>query len=86
MKIVKARQHHINMGPYEHLEVFASVEIECGEEPGDVEIATIKADEALDIITTPDLDDARVHTAEDQSYIHPYFEDLMQRSPRGTNR
>lgn len=86
MKIVKARKHHVSMGNYESLEVFASVEIEVGEKPADVEMATIMLDEALDIITAPDLEDARIHTDEEKSYVHPYLEDLNKRSTRAPNR
>jgi hypothetical protein len=86
MKIIKSRLHHVNMGNYESFESFASVEIECGDKPADVEMATIKADEALDIITYPDLDDARINTDEEKSYVHSYFQDLKQRSTtRATN-
>jgi hypothetical protein len=86
LKIVKARKHHVSMGNYESIEVFASVEVEAGDKPGDVELATIMLDEALDIITLPDLQDARIHTDEENSYIHPYLEDLNQRSTRAPHR
>lgn len=86
MKITKTRQHHINMGPYEFVEFGATVEIETSGKPGDVELATIVLDAALDVILLPDLDDARVHTLEENSYVHPYLEDLKQRSTtRGTH-
>lgn len=85
MKIVKARKHHVSMGNYESLEIFASVEVETGDKPGDVEMATIMLDEALDIITAPDLEDARIHTDETNSYIHPYLDDLNKRSTRAAH-
>lgn len=82
IEITKSRLHHVNMGNYESVEVFASVKIETGGKPGDVELATIILDEALDIITAPDLEDARIHTDETNSYIHPYLDDLNKRSTR----
>lgn len=85
IEITKSRLHHVNMGNYESVEVFASVKIETGGKPGDVELATIILDEALDIITAPDLEDARIHTDEAQSYIHPYLDDLNKRSTRAAH-
>ena len=85
MKIVKARKHHVSMGNYESLEIFCSVEVEIGDKPGDVEMATVMLDEALDIITAPDLEDARIHTDEPKSYIHPYLDDLNKRSTRAAH-
>jgi hypothetical protein len=85
VEITKSRLHHVNMGNYESVEVFASVKVETGGRPGDVELATIMLDEALDIITAPDLEDARIHTDEDNSYVHPYLEDLNKRSTRAAH-
>lgn len=85
IEITKSRLHHINMGNYESVEVFASVKVDCGGKPGDVELATIMLDEALDIVTAPDLEDARIHTDEENSYIHPYLEDLNKRSTRAAH-
>ena len=85
IEITKSRLHHINMGNYESVEVFASVKVENSEKPGDVELATIMLDEALDIITAPDLEDARIHTDEEKSYVHPYLEDLTKRSTRAAH-
>lgn len=85
IEITKSRLHHVNMGNYESVEVFASVKVETGGKPGDVELATIMLDEALDIITAPDLEDARIHTDEEKSYIHPYLDDLNQRSTRAAH-
>lgn len=85
IEITKSRLHHVNMGNYESVEVFASVKTEVEGKPADVELATIMLDEALDIITAPDLEDARVHTDENNSYIHPYLEDLNKRSTRATH-
>ena len=86
LEITKSRLHHINMGNYESVEVFASVKIATGGKPGDVEMATIILDEALDIVTLPDLHDARIHTDEEKSYVHPYLDDLDQRSTRAPHR
>lgn len=86
VEIVKSRLHHVNMGNYESVEVFASVKITTGGKPGDVELATIMLDEALDIVTAPDLEDARIHTDEENSYIHPYMDDLNKRSTRAAHR
>lgn len=85
IEITKSRLHHVNMGNYESVEVFASVKIETGGKPGDVELATIMLDEALDIITAPDLEDARIHTDEENSYIHSYLDDLNKRSTRAAH-
>lgn len=85
IEITKSRLHHVNMGNYESVEVFASVKVESGGKPGDVELATIMLDEALDIITAPDLEDARIHTDEENSYIHPYLDDLNKRSTRAAH-
>lgn len=84
--ITKSRLHHVNMGHYEHVEVFASVKIACGGKPGDVELATVILDAALDIITGPDLEEARIHTDEENSYVHPYLDDLNKRSTRAAHR
>jgi hypothetical protein len=86
MKVSKSRKHHVSMGNYESLEIFAHAEMETGDQPGDIEMATIVLDEALDILTAPDLEDARIHTDEENSYIHPYLEDLNRRSTRAANR
>lgn len=86
LEITKSRLHHINMGNYESVEVFASVKMATGGQPGDVEMATIILDEALDIITAPDLQDARIHTDEERSYVHPYLDDLTKRSTRAPHR
>lgn len=86
LEIVKSRKHHINMGNFESVELFASVKISTGGKPGDVEMATIILDEALDIVTLPDLEDARIHTDEEKSYIHPYVDDLNTRSTRAAHR
>jgi hypothetical protein len=85
IEITKSRLHHVNMGNYESVEVFASIKIESGGKPGDVELATIMLDEALDIITAPDLEDARINTDEEKSYIHPYLDDLNTRSTRAAH-
>jgi hypothetical protein len=85
IEISKSRLHHVNMGNYESVEVFASVKVITGGKPGDVELATIMLDEALDIITAPDLEDARIHTDEEDSYIHSYLDDLNKRSTRAAH-
>jgi hypothetical protein len=85
IEITKSRLHHVNMGNYESVEVFASVKVTTGGKPGDVELATVMLDEALDIITAPDLEDVRIHTDEANSYIHPYLDDLNQRSTRAAH-
>lgn len=86
IEIVKSRLHHVNMGNYESVEIFASAKITVGGKPGDVELGTIILDETLDITTAPDLEDARIHTDEDKSYIHPYMNDLNKRSTRAAHR
>lgn len=85
IEITKSRLHHVNMGNFESVEVFASVKIQTGGKPGDVELATVMLDEALDIITAPDLEDARIHTDEENSYIHSYLDDLNKRSTRAAH-
>ena len=85
IEITKSRLHHVNMGNFEFVELYTSVKTESGGKPGDVELATIMLDEALDLITAPDLEDARIHTDEEKSYIHPYMDDLNKRSTRAAH-
>jgi len=85
MRFLINRRLHVNMGHYEHVEITGSVEVDTladrdglvdlDVEPGEPELVIAFIREQLEAMLAPDIEDARVHTDEEDSFIHPYAAD-----------
>lgn len=75
IKIKKTKSLRINLGNYEHMEVYATMEIDLADEPG------MTTDEAMDFIDqsltdflAPDAQQASEITDKEESAVFPYLE------------
>lgn len=75
MILRKTKSLRFNLGNYEHMEVFATCEINLADEPG------MTSDEAMDVIDgtltdflAPDAEQASAITEKEESAVFPYIE------------
>lgn len=74
MKITRSANHHVSMGNFEWVEFSASVEIDSDNFPKArtlQDLDKIAVDYIHDALAA-DIEEARLNTAEDKSYIHLY--------------
>ncbi|MFE9525210.1 hypothetical protein [Streptomyces sp. NPDC006631] len=74
MIITRSAKHHVSMGNFEWVEFGAEVTINSEELPGPQSLDTLEA-LATDYLATSlaaDVEEARLNTGENKSYIHLY--------------
>jgi hypothetical protein len=89
------RRLHINMGNFEHIETTATVEVDTnadakaletlGVDPEDLGQIDDFLQERLEDLLSPDIEDAAVHTDNQDSFVLPYEKERRQQKKRGKN-
>lgn len=77
MIVRKSVMHHVSMGNFEWVEFGGEVEVSTEEFPKARTLADLEkiADDFLEKSIAVDIEEARMNTAEDKSYIHLYMND-----------
>lgn len=88
MRLLKHRRLHVNMGPYEHVETSATVEIdtnvdrdllkEYDVDTNDLDAVTGFMDDHLVQMLLTDVEDAHYLTTETDSFIHEYSKNYKE--------
>jgi hypothetical protein len=74
VKIIRSAKHHVSMGNFEWVEFSESVEIDSDDFPNAKslkDLHKIAVDYIHDSLAN-DIEESRLNTAEDESYIHLY--------------
>lgn len=74
MKITRSAKHHVSMGNFEWVEFGAEITVDSDELPGAQSLDTLEslATSYLSTALADDIEEARLNTAEDKSYVHLY--------------
>lgn len=74
MKITRSAKHHVSMGNFEWVEFGAEITVDSEELPGLQSADSLEtfASEYLATALAADVEESRLNTAEDKSYIHLY--------------
>lgn len=77
MIVRKSVKHHVSMGNFEWVEFGGEVEISSDEFPQAKNLRALEkiADDFLEQSIAADLEEARLNTDEDKSYVHIYKND-----------